>query len=289
MFDPLFRSLGGAPAEPPEERLEEKQEELLSAVQEGQKKGVVDEREREMIESVLEFRGTTAGEIMTPRTDIITIKADAQLSEVIEIIVTEGHSRYPVYENSIDNIIGMLYAKDLLSDLNNPHNSHGIRHRLRQPFFVPKNKTLRDLLGCFQNQKIHIAVVLDEYGGTAGVVTIEDILEELVGEIIDEYEPPEPEPLLRINERTIEVDARYEIDKLNYECRLNLPEDEDYESVGGFVVGKLGHIPPAGFTFAHQNLQITILDAGPRKIKRLRIVIASSEENKPDNEQNDRP
>ena len=237
-----------------------------------------------MIESVLDFRGTTAREIMTPRTDIIAIETGTPRGDVLEIILSEGHSRYPVFKGSIDNIIGMLYAKDLLHDLNKPPDSEGIEYRLRKPYFVPESKSLRDLLSSFQSQKVHLAVVLDEYGGTAGVVTIEDILEELVGEIIDEYEPPQPEPLVRINERTIELDARYEIDKLNYECRLNLPEDDDYESIGGFVISKLGRIPAAGFTFEHQNLHFTILDAGPRKIHRLRVVITENGPDKSDKE-----
>jgi len=282
IFDPLFRSLVGASDEQDDERLEEKQEELLSVVEEGQKEGIVDEKEREMIESILDFRDTTAGEIMTPRTDIIAIEAAAPFSQALQIILEEGHSRYPVYQDSIDNIIGMLYAKDLLHDLNQSEIAANIDHRLRKPFFVPKNKSLRDLLGCFQNQKVHAAVVLDEFGATAGLVSIEDILEELVGEIIDEYEPPEPEPLVKIDDQTIELDARCEVDKLNSECDLNLPEEDDFESIGGFVISKLGHIPPTGFTFRHENLNFTILDAGPRKIKRLRLTI----EPKPSNNSN---
>ncbi len=289
IFDPIFRSIAGASDEQNGERLEEKQEKLLSVVEEGQKEGIVDEKEREMIESVLDFRDTTAGEIMTPRTDIIAIEASAPFSQALQIILEEGHSRYPVFHNSIDNIIGMLYAKDLLHDLNQTDNAENIDHRIRKPFFVPKNKSLRDLLSCFQNQKVHIAVVLDEFGATAGLVSIEDILEELVGEIIDEYEPPEPEPIVKIDDRTIELDARYEVDKLNNDCDLDLPEEDDFESIGGFVISKLGHIPPTGFSFQHENLNFTILDAGPRKINRLRIVIDSTHPKIDSNNNHERP
>jgi len=274
IFDPMVRRLAGVTPHDANERLEEKQEELLIAVEVGEKEGVVNEEEKEMIQSVLEFRETTAGEIMTPRTEVVGIEVNTKLPAIIETVINNGHSRYPVYEESIDHIVGMLYAKDLLCDLNQPDGSKSIKQRLRKPFFVPESKNLRDLLHDFQNQKVHLAVVLDEYGGTAGVVTIEDILEEIVGEITDEYEPPQAEPLQRIDERTIEVDARYDVDELNDQCNLHIPEDEAYETIGGFAFSKLGSIPHTGQTFDHENLHFTIIDAGQRKINRLRIEIA---------------
>jgi len=273
LFDPVIRRLAGVAQENSDARLEEKQEELLNVVEEGKNEGVVDEEEREMIASVLELGDSTAGEIMTPRTEVVGIEANATLTEVVDMVIRQGHSRYPVYDESIDKIIGMLYAKDLLHDLKNPNEVSDVRHRMRRPYFVPETKTLRDLLHDFQNQKIHLAVVLDEYGGTAGVVTIEDILEEIVGEIVDEYEPPQAEPLQKIDEHTIEVDARYEVDELNDEFDLNIPEDADYETIGGFVFAQLGCIPPIGQTFEHENLHFTIVDVGQRKINRLRIEI----------------
>ncbi|MBN2378117.1 MAG: HlyC/CorC family transporter [Sedimentisphaerales bacterium] len=272
LLDPLVRRLSGVTAEDAAGSLEERQEELLNVVEEQEKEGVVDEQEREMIESVLEFGDTTAGEIMTPRTELSAIDVKSGFSEAVEILVREGHSRYPVYEENIDNIIGMLYAKDLLVDLNNPDQSSGIQHRLRKPYFVPQVKKLPDLLHDFQTQKVHLAVVLDEYGGTAGVVTIEDILEEIVGEITDEYEPLQPEPLKKLDDNTFEVDARYEVDQLNCELDINIPEDESYETIGGFAFAKLGSIPKIGRTFEHDNLTFTVLDAGQRKINRLKIV-----------------
>lgn len=189
---------------------------------------------------MLEFRDTTVGEIMTPRTEMSGIEVNTSLSEAVEIVIREGHSRYPVYKETIDNITGMLYAKDLLKELNQPDGSGDISHYLRKPFFVPESKKLRSLLHNFQNQKVHVAVVLDEYGGTAGLVTIEDILEELVGEIVDEYEPPQPEPIKKIDEYTIEVDARHEVDELNDELAINVPEDEDYETIGGLCICQTG-------------------------------------------------
>jgi magnesium and cobalt exporter, CNNM family len=272
MIDPVLRRLSGVSPNP-QERLEEQQEELLNVVEEQEKKGVVDEEEKEMIASVLEFRDTTTGEIMTPRTEVVGIEVGANISQAVEIVVEHGHSRYPVYEETIDNIIGVLYAKDLLRDINRPSDTGDVRHRLRKCYFVPESKYLRDLLHDFQNQKVHMAVVLDEYGGTAGVVTFEDILEELVGEIVDEHEPPKAEPIKRISDYVIEVDARYEVDALNDAFDLNIPEDEDYETVGGFAFVKLGYIPQVGEAFGHENLHFTIIDAEQRKINRVRIVI----------------
>ncbi len=318
--DPIIRRLAGVSLKEDDNWLDEKQEELLNVVEEGEKEGVVDEEEKEMIASVLEFRDTTAGEIMTPRTDISGIKADASLQEAVEIVIREGHSRYPVYEQSIDNIIGMLYAKDLLQDLRrnvgdagkagnvnnesnidnqyspastskaNPgsNNDHsGIRGRLREPFFVPESKGLRELLHDFQNQKVHLAVVLDEYGGTAGVVTIEDILEELVGEIVDEYEPPQNVPLKQIDKNSYEVDARYEVEQLNDKLALDIPEDDDYETVGGFVFCQMGSIPQRGEGFEYRNMRFTVIDAEKHRINRLRLEILDPSESPDDNDTDD--
>ncbi len=271
--DPVIRRLSGAAREGAAQKLEEQQEELLNVVEEGEKAGVVDEEERDMIESVLEFRNLTVDEIMTPRIEVVGIDCKLEFAAVVDLIVKEGHSRYPVYEESIDHIIGILYVKDLLGDLNRPQEEMDIRSRLREPFFVPETKCLRDLLHNFQDQKVHVATVQDEYGGTAGLVTFEDILEELVGEIVDEHEPPRTEPIKEVTPNTLEVDARHEVDKLNDEYELDVPEDDDYETIGGFVFARLGHIPDIGENITYKNLVLTIIDADQRKIKRLRIVI----------------
>jgi len=275
LIDLIIRRLAGIAPPDANGRIEEKHEELLNYVEEGEKEGIVDEQERHMIESVLEFGETTAGEIMTPRTDVVGIAVESPLHDAVEIVIRHGHSRYPVYQTSIDNVIGMLYAKDLLQELKQPGQSKIIKDRLREPYFVPETKPLPDLLHDFQQQKIHLAVVLDEYGGTAGVVTIEDILEEIVGEITDEYERPQAEPLIQIDPHTFEIDARYAVDELNDKFDLNIPEDDAYETVGGFAFSKLGCIPRTGHTFEHKNLHFTIIDAGQRKINRLRIRICT--------------
>ena len=177
----------------------------------------------------------------------------------------------PVYEETIDNIIGIIYAKDLLH-VTDPE-SFDTAGIMREPIYIPESKQTRDLLHEFQEGKGHMAIVLDEYGGTAGLVTIEDILEELVGEIVDEYEPPEAEPLHRIDESTVDVDARMRIDELNHELGIRLPESEDYETIGGFVFSSFGRIPQSDDECQHANVTIRVTDVGPRRINRLRLHI----------------
>lgn len=270
-IDVLIRRLAGVTEATPQEMQEEKQEEFLTELQQGRLAGVVDEEEQEMIENVLELADSTADEIMTPRTDIIAVDANSDLHAILDTVTKAGHSRVPVYEENIDNIVGLVYAKDLLSEVGKTADNFKLRDKMRQAYFVPETKPLRALLHEFQNQKLHIAVVLDEYGGTAGIVTIEDILEELVGEITDEYEKTPPKPVRKIDENTIEVDARTYVDDLNDDYELNLPEDEDYDTIGGFVFSHLGYIPKTGETFDYENLKFTIRSAEARRIKRIRI------------------
>ena len=271
LYDGLVRRLAGIAETTPEEQHEEKQEEFLTDLEQHRTEGTLDEEEQEMIENVLELSSSTADEIMTPRTDIVAIEVHSDLPKVIETITSGGHTRVPVYEDNIDNIIGLVYAKDLLSEIGKEPAEFKLREKMRTAYFVPETKPLRVLLHEFQNQKLHIAVVLDEYGGTAGIVTLEDILEELVGEITDEYEEIPPEPIKKIDPDTIEVDARTSIDDVNDEFELSLPEDEDYETIGGFVFSRLGYIPKANESFEYENLKFTIASAEARRIQRIRI------------------
>jgi len=271
LYDGFVRRLAGIAESTPEEEHEEKQEEFLTGLEQHRTEGVLDEEEQEMIENVLELSSSTADEIMTPRTDIVAIEVNSGLQKVLETITSGGHTRVPVYEENIDNIVGLIYAKDLLAEIGKDPIDFNLRKKMRKAYFVPETKLLRVLLHEFQNQKLHIAVVLDEYGGTAGIVTLEDILEELVGEIADEYEKTLPEPIKQIDQNTVEADARTYIDDLNDKFDLNLPEDEDYETIGGFVFTRLGYIPKANESFDYENLTFTIASAEARKIKRIRI------------------
>ncbi len=271
LYEALIRRLAGVPETTPDQEHEEKQEEFITGLEQHRTDGVLDEEEQEMIENVLELSSSTADEIMTPRTDIIAVELNSDLQQVLDTITSAGHTRIPVYEENIDNIIGLVYAKDLLAEIGKPPSEFKLRDKMRDAYFVPESKMLRELLHEFQNQKLHIAVVLDEYGGTAGIVTLEDILEELVGEITDEYEETPTEPIKNIDQNTIEADARTNIDDINDQCDLNLPEDEDYETIGGFVFSQLGYIPKTGESFEYENLKFTIISAEARSVKRLRI------------------
>ena len=279
--DGIIKRLAGVADTTAEDQQDEKQEEFLTDLEQHKMEGTVDEEEQEMIENVLELSDSTVDEIMTPRTDVVAVDKNSDLKTVLEIVTGAGHSRLPVYEENVDNIVGLLYAKDLLKEIGKDTNDFNLAEKMRKPYFVPETKPLRALLHEFQNQKLHIAVVLDEYGGTAGIVTIEDIIEELVGEITDEYEKTMPSTIKKIDGDTIEVDSRTYVDDLNDEFEFNLPEDEDYDTVGGFVFSHLGYIPKTNESFEYENLKFTISSAGPRKINR--IIIKRNSEQLPEN------
>lgn len=245
--------------------------EILQVASEGQAEGAVDDEEMEMIESVIEFGDQQAGEIITPRTDIVALPIDATPDQIRQTVNQAGHTRIPVYDGDIDNIVGILHAKDLLR-IEQPEVA-GLRQIMRKPFFVPETKRLDELLREFKARKSHMAVVLDEYGGTAGLITVEDLIEEIVGDISDEHDRPESVLIKRIDERTLEVDGRMHIDDLNDATGLRLPEDEDYDTLAGFVFSELGFIPPVGETLNAHGATFTVLAAEARKITRLRVEI----------------
>ena len=274
VFDPVVRRLAGVPVLDARSYAEELEREILHAVSEGELHGAVDEEEKEMIESVIELTDTDVEEIMTPRTDIVAIPKDIDLDGVLQTIRERGHSRIPVYDGTIDSILGVLYAKDLLS--RTPDEDFQVTSMMRKALFVPESKPVREMLREFQARKVHIAIVLDEYGGTAGMVTIEDILEELVGEIEDEYEETAPAELKRIDDHTVEVDARMRIDDLNDQLDIQLPEDENYETIGGFVFSTLGKVPEIGDHCEHNQIGIQVIAAEPRRILRVRLKIGKT-------------
>ncbi len=265
--DVVRRATGGSVETEPEEI----QQEILSVVEEGEKEGIVDAQERVMIESVIQFRDTTAGQIMTPRPEIIGLDVNSSLIHVKQTIEESGHSRIPVYDGTIDHIVGVLYARDMLQYLGQAAPHFDLRSAMRPKLEVPETKLVRELLRDFRVQKVHIAIVLDEYGGTAGIVTIEDILEELVGDISDEHESIEPGLFKRIDEQTAEADARIYIEEFNRLAGLNLPEEAGYDTLGGFVSTHLGRIPEAGTTFEYGGARFTVVEAEPQKVNRVRV------------------
>lgn len=273
-IDPLIRRITGA--EFKKETDDEISDQIMSVVEEHHGEGNVDEAQKQMLEAVFDFKATTAGEIMTPRTDVDGIEVGASLEDVRRAVIDMGHSRIPVYEESLDHIVGVLYAKDLLAVLGNGHHDFNLRKLVREAMLVPETKAVSELLAEFKTGKVHIAIVLDEYGGTAGLVTIEDILEELVGEIEDEYEDDlEPRPTItRIDDNTIDIDARVYVSDLNDELDLDLPEDEDYDTVGGFVFSTLGHIPDVDESFEFDDLHFTVTAVDRTRVHRVRLQLA---------------
>lgn len=274
VFERPIRRIAGASngAETPAEKVEKG---ILDAIQEEDAEGTIGERERRMICGVIELHETEVGEVMTPRTEMVCVPVTASLAEVKEIIHTEGHSRIPVFEENIDTLLGVLYAKDLLTV--ESQEKFDLRGLMRRVPFIPESKSILVLLREFQSSKVHMAIVLDEYGGTAGLVSFEDILEQVVGEIEDEYEEPQPEPIKRIGDNLVEIDARVHIDQLNRELGIELPEDDSYETIGGFVFSTLGRIPEAGEEFAFQNLRIRVTNAEARRINRVRVQVVHPE------------
>jgi len=273
VFDPVVRRvLGGQDVAVGDGHLSD---ELLSVVEEHENNGVVDEDQKEMIEAVVEFPTTTVGQIMTPRTDVHGIEINLPLNEVRAMVLRDGHSRIPVYEQSLDHIAGILYTKDLITLIGNDL-PFKLGEFLRDAIMVPESKPVREMLADFKSRKVHIAIVLDEYGGTAGLVTIEDILEEIVGEIHDEYEPTDQSPHIhRLDDTTVDVDARVYIDDLNDDLDLQLPEDKDYDTVGGFVFSTLGHIPVAGELFEFDGIKFMVTSAERTKVTGVRLDLSN--------------
>lgn len=270
--DDLVRRALGARKDQTEEHIDD---EILSALEEGEKEGIVDEQEREIIESVIEFRDASAAHIMTTRPEVVALPVTAGLDHIKQAVEQSGHSRIPIYEGTLDHVVGILHARDLMKLLGAAAPAFNVRDMMRPPMYVPETKPLSDLLSDFRHQKMHIAVVLDEYGSTSGIVTIEDVLEELVGEISDEHEPSEPAMFKRVDDKSAEVDARIRIEDVNRIIGLELPEDAGYETLGGFLTTSLSKIPDKGAVYEHNGVRYTVLDAEPQRIKRVRIDILS--------------
>jgi putative hemolysin len=246
---------------------------LLRNIEDTQREGMLDREAAEMLGNIVEFTSTDVGEVMTPRTDIEGIELTNDLGAIRAFIAEAGHSRIPVYRENLDQIEGILYVKDLVSYLGTEASDFELEPILRKPIIVPETKPVRQLLNDFQRSEIHMAIVVDEYGGTAGLVTIEDVLEEIVGEIHDEHEPDDEEgpTFQRIAPNRVEVDGRFHIDDLNAQLGLRLPEDEEFDTVAGFVLAQLGHVPSVGEGFDTEDAQFTTVEATATHVQRIAI------------------
>jgi len=245
------------------------EKEIQNILEAGEERGFISRQEGEMIESIFEFKDTLAREIMVPRVDITCVAMDSPMADVIEVILERGHSRLPVFADNIDNIKGILLAKDLLVFWNKPDAEIDINTVLRPAFFIPEAKKISDLLRDFVEKKIQIAIIIDEYGGTSGLITIEDILEEIVGEIYDEYDTQEPR-LTPQEDGSVIVDARLEIENLAEFFAIEVPEGE-FESVGGLLIHHLGKVPQVGDTMVTNDLEFTVTAADERRVKQIRV------------------
>ncbi len=250
-------------------------------VEEGEKEGAIEEDEKEMIENVLSIADTDVSQIMTPRMDVVFVDAGMTLEEASQVAARSGFSRFPVYAGGPDDVVGVLYVKDMIKY--GQGSGKRVKEVMREPFLVPETKSIKSLLREMRTRKVHIAVVIDEYGGMAGLVTIEDILEEIVGEIEDEHDASKKDITL-VEDNCYEVDGRMPIKDFNEELDLDLPTGEGYDTVAGFVVSRFGRIPGRGEYFRCDGVTFTVIDADERRVKKVKVVVDESpDDNRKDN------
>jgi CBS domain containing-hemolysin-like protein len=267
----LHRATGRKSGMPDEETLEE---EIRTIVSEGHREGLIEEDAREMIEGVIELGDAVVSHIMTPRTEMHMLPVNTPWDEVVESVIESGHTRIPVFDKTRDDVIGILYSRDLLPELakGSDHERRPLADLLRKPLFVPETKAVDDLLQWFQKSRTHIAVVLDEYGGVSGLVTIEDVLEEIVGEIDDEYDQQTEEAIRKISDDVCEALGRTHIDQINNVMGVDLPDDQDFDTIGGFVFAEFGRVPSVGESITWQDsVRVTVLEASRRRVNRVRL------------------
>jgi magnesium and cobalt transporter len=237
-----------------------------------------------MIHGVIEFSDTTAHEIMVPRTDITVLPTDVTLDEAVEAFMTSGHSRIPMYDENVDNIVGILYIKDLLIRFRALHRrtqeGFSLPQLVRPAYFVPESKKSDDLLREMQRKQVHMAIVVDEYGGTAGIITIEDLLEEIVGDIIDEYDQEQAAVCL-LPDGTAFVNGRASLEKVQETFDLVIPEDTDAETISGLITEQLGRIPIPNDRVVISGLEFTVLEVKHNRIEQLQVVALPSQDHQP--------
>lgn len=244
-------------------------DEIHDLMDEGQAKGLITDEESHMVYGVLDLKETPAHSIMIPRTEVSSASVDSTLGELIDLVTRCGHTRIPIHKDNIDQIVGILHAKDLLKLLGKDPGSKIPTDTLRKAFFVPESRRVSELLKDMQERMSHLAIVTDEYGGTAGIITIEDILEEIVGEIMDEHDQEET-LLTRLEDGSLLVNARLDVEKLGEALQMDLPEGE-FESVGGFIIHLLGSIPKTGEKIRFQDIEMTIQKGDQRRIEKVLV------------------
>lgn len=243
------------------------EKEIEQLIDEGEQRGLISEDEGEMIQGIFSFRDTIAREIMVPRTEVVYARSETGIDEIIQLIIQSGHSRIPIYSDNVDNIVGTLHAKDLLpywgkSDVN-------VSGIVRSPYFIPETKKISEVLKDLRGNKSHIAIVIDEYGGTAGILTLEDIIEEIIGEVMDEYDADE-KLIVEHEDGSVSVSAKLDVEELEDYLDVELP-DGKFESVGGFVISLLGKVPSVDEKAVYNNIEMVVEAANDRRIDKLRV------------------
>jgi CBS domain containing-hemolysin-like protein len=243
------------------------EKEIQQLIDEGEQQGLISEDEGEMIQGIFSFRDTIAREIMVPRTDAVFASAETKINDIVQLIIQSGHSRIPIYQDNMDNIIGTVHAKDLLGHCEMA--DRDVRDMVRPPYFIPETKKISEVLKDLRDNKSHLAIVIDEYGGTAGLLTLEDIIEEIIGDVMDEYDADE-KLIVEHEDGSVTVNARLDVEELEDYFNVELPEGK-FESVGGFVISLLGKVPSVDERLNFHDLEMVIEAANSRKIDRIRI------------------
>ena len=252
------------------------EKELQDLIQESEEQGIINEEEGDMLHSIFEFGETIVREIMVPRTDMVSCSVDSTLREVLDTIIESGHTRLPVFAGTNDKIVGFIYAKDLLRYWGDTDSTRLLDKVIRPPYFIPESKKIESLLQDFRTKRVHIAIVVDEYGGTSGLVTIEDLLEEIVGEIHDEYDIEEKQ-IAEQPDGSLLVDAGLPLDELEEHFDIEIERDK-FDTVGGYVLHLLDEVPDAGDDIVDGELHMTVIDSDDRKIHKVRIIRNETED-----------
>lgn len=243
--------------------------ELQQAINSSEEEGILNESEGDMLQSIFEFGDTIVREVMVPRTDMVCCPLDADLDELRGLILRTGHSRIPIFEGSVDRIVGIVYAKDLLRYWGAENRDLPLQKVMRQAFFIPETQRIEDLLNVFRVQRVHIAIVVEEYGGTSGLITIEDLLEEIVGEIRDEYDIEEDLFELQ-DDGSLLIDGRANVEELEEVFDLEIPRDK-FDTVGGYLFHLMGTVPAAGEKVSDNGLVLMVLESDERRIRKVRV------------------
>jgi CBS domain containing-hemolysin-like protein len=247
------------------------EKDLQLIIEESEAEGVINEEEGEMLHSIFTLGETIVREIMVPRTDMVCCAVDAGVANILQAIIAAGHSRVPVYEGSADQIVGIVYAKDLLRYWGVPDDDIDLKSVMREPYFVPETKNVEELLQEFRSKRVHLAIAVDEYGGTSGLITIEDLLEEIVGDIQDEFD--REEALLTIQpDGAVLVDARMGLEEFEEYFKVAVARDK-IDSVGGYLCDLFGHVPSLGEEIVDHGLQMCVVESDARTIRKVRITV----------------